>query len=658
MDAHRSKLWIPAAIVWIAWLAGLGLMWSYYRLHVMHPHFVWLVGLLAIQCAAAIVLVVWSLARIVRGPGRRGAAGWLLLGTAPLWLWAAHFGYGAWRMNEEHAPMTVPVKMIGTAVGSFADMFARARHRQRAASRHTLLFHDAAEMPQAQLDEIDRHVERMDKLLGRAPQGNIHWIRGEVFGAGAEPGGWSVRGLAIVTHPAAGVQDIDRHEVAHAVIERHAGPLAVPPTVLIEGWAESQSGYRPGLLAYRAQRRRGRGQVLSLRELTGRRYARGDWPVYEFGGALVEYLLDEYGGPKFLELYSTCRPETFGEDCRRVLGVDVDTLERQYWEFVDKRVRESAADLINPLLDVPLADGVDRDAWNAFARQYPDARRALAESLEHVSLDFRGTFASNDAEPKPIRVSITNDGPNRRLRVEGIDEHYVRVATPDRSFFARRRDGGQPWTLDLEYHRGDPFVEYCALRDSIDREADEFTVGGPEDIFKCRFVDAIDRDDFRVTRFERSDDGGEPVARLECEFTSGDTRHEESFVLLPARHWAMRECEASMTGKDFTAASRSRFEYDDPQLPAGVPTAAHWSYEWSRGSIHRDVTLADCKREPEAEAFELATFALSPSDLPGRARVPWYVTLTAFAGLASLLIGTALVVGARRKPPSAPNGGV
>lgn len=43
-------------------------------------------------------------------------------------------------------------------------------------------------------------------------------------------------------------------------------------------------------------------------------------PVYEQGGPLVDYILRTWGGERLFELYSTCRRETFAEDCRRILA--------------------------------------------------------------------------------------------------------------------------------------------------------------------------------------------------------------------------------------------------------------------------------------------------------------------------------------------------
>ena len=101
--------------------------------------------------------------------------------------------------------------------------------------------------------------------------------------------------------------EVDRHEVAHCVINRLFTPWSEPPALLLEGWAQANSGSDATQLAEDAWSSRAVGDWLSLRELTG-----PDWvgrhfgPVYGQGAPLVNYLLDKFGPEAFLELYTTC----------------------------------------------------------------------------------------------------------------------------------------------------------------------------------------------------------------------------------------------------------------------------------------------------------------------------------------------------------------
>jgi hypothetical protein len=78
------------AIGWIAWLISAVFVWIVYRWRVMHPHFLPLVSLLVVQIIAAAAALVFGVWRVLRGPRRWSAFGYLLLGTGPVWLWAGH----------------------------------------------------------------------------------------------------------------------------------------------------------------------------------------------------------------------------------------------------------------------------------------------------------------------------------------------------------------------------------------------------------------------------------------------------------------------------------------------------------------------------------------------------------------------------------------
>ena len=63
--------------------------------------------------------------------------------------------------------------------------------------------------------------------------------------------------------------------------------------------------------------------------------------VYAFGGAFSDFVIRKFGAPKFVALYLACRPGEFEDVCQRVLGVDVDTLEREFWADVERGREES-----------------------------------------------------------------------------------------------------------------------------------------------------------------------------------------------------------------------------------------------------------------------------------------------------------------------------
>jgi hypothetical protein len=144
---------------------------------------------------------------------------------------------------------------------------------------------------------------------------------------------------------------VDRHELAHAVLRQHYRSDSDPPFLLVEGWADSQAGPSRSTLAAGALESRNRWlSRLELTEDTSESYLREllgpSWyhrigaPVYDVGGAFVDFLLHHYGVERFLKLYFACRSGTCEADFRLVLGEDFEAVERKFWEEARKRAGE------------------------------------------------------------------------------------------------------------------------------------------------------------------------------------------------------------------------------------------------------------------------------------------------------------------------------
>ena len=80
-------------VLWGAWLAMLLYLYVQHRMAVVHPQFLPLIVLLAVQTLAAIGLLLGGVWRLVRGPERAQALAWGMLGTFPLWLVSAYASY-------------------------------------------------------------------------------------------------------------------------------------------------------------------------------------------------------------------------------------------------------------------------------------------------------------------------------------------------------------------------------------------------------------------------------------------------------------------------------------------------------------------------------------------------------------------------------------
>ena len=72
-----------AVVVWLAWLASYALTAYQLFARVTHPHFLPLISLMLLGCTAGIVAMASGLWRIIRGPSRLTAMGWLVLRHHP-----------------------------------------------------------------------------------------------------------------------------------------------------------------------------------------------------------------------------------------------------------------------------------------------------------------------------------------------------------------------------------------------------------------------------------------------------------------------------------------------------------------------------------------------------------------------------------------------
>jgi hypothetical protein len=268
------------------------------------------------------------------------------------------------------------------AAASLMEAQVQYAYPYRMESERLVMFYDdRITEPRRDLDAMEKHVARMEVITGKSLRAKIHWVRGELLGQGH----MALYGLALgspkspadwetADHP--DKVSMDRHELAHAVLHQHQPPDADPPTLLIEGWAESLAGptpqkraewardsrkfWRESTGAGPADRQRrdpftntargdvgegGRRRDSYLRELTGAaRYHHIDGAMYGVGSAFADFLVRKYGIERFLRLYFACKPGRFEADVQEYLGVDFDTMERDFWQDVDRLAGDKVAD--------------------------------------------------------------------------------------------------------------------------------------------------------------------------------------------------------------------------------------------------------------------------------------------------------------------------
>jgi hypothetical protein len=455
---HSSWLVRLAVLVWVAWLMLVGLMLGLLRLRVWHPHFLPVTTVFALLVAAGVAFLVVGVWRLIRGPRRVFALSVLLLGLAPLGFFAGHMMYGFSLAFSTQLELNLPLQALIPVGDSILDLIARFSYPQRTASERVEMI--ASPLPEAtarqQVAMMDRHISELESRLGRTGQRRVYWVRGPL---------WGLQGRAIdslcfgsrADEPAAdpaSLTKLDRHEVAHVVLSQFCTLDVQPPALLVEGWAEANSGIAPNALLLRAWSEWEMGRTYSLRELLGPEwYGRHEGAVYVQGALLVNYILRAFGPDRFVSLYTTCRQATFDEDCRRILGVTVDQLDRDYWADIEKAIGPDGYPRFW-LSSLPLGPGVNRVNWDRFISDYFNAIKRMLAPYQHVWWTADWTDSSTEPNGQPAiygrRKEYKRSGPFRLLRMVSRDFEELFLAHPEHSFQAVRKVAGDEWEIREE----------------------------------------------------------------------------------------------------------------------------------------------------------------------------------------------------------------
>jgi hypothetical protein len=254
-----------------------------------------------------------------------------------------------WHSFNQLKKRDLPVPLMRMAGASLMEVQARYFYPQRLETDNLIMIYgDSVIDPHADAEAMSRHVAELEEMTGLRHRSKIWWVRGSLLGFE----GLALYGLALGSSksPAA---SLDRHELAHAVFHQYTDPDADPPTLLMEGWAESQSvdgktlaeralasrrffsewGLALGKMS-ESERSEFLGTLVDaegcqnlfakysteggigsyVRELTGPFwYHHATGPVYSVGGAFTAFLLRRYSTQQFVELYLKCRPATFAK---------------------------------------------------------------------------------------------------------------------------------------------------------------------------------------------------------------------------------------------------------------------------------------------------------------------------------------------------------
>ena len=619
----------------------------YYEFRADHPSYIPILGTLSLLAVAGIVLIVSSVTRLIREPNRVRTIGWLLIA-------AAHLGCGAWILWRDRSPSSPPIKWAAATASSVADAVGRWRNPLRSSSARVLLFHDKPGEASGELGQLDEHVVRMENLLKQQPAGTAHLFRGPVFDTTDDAGGWYLCGLAVVDRPEPKIGYLERHELAHVLIDRYCDATARPPSLLVEGWAEAQSGYEHGFLAKRAWQRRCRGERMSLAAMTGGAWYDGNgMHCYSFGGPLVDYILRVHGAPKFLELYTTCRPDSFADDVSRVLGVTLDELDVQYWEDVARQVTSEPSELADQLAGAPLAEGINPEEWQAFSSSLVaefDRPQVEAEPV-YKQIAFSYTRDSRPTGDHAEVAEIIQAGDRHRLlRRAGAVEEIV-LATPVASCLLTKSADGN-WSLSEWESGGRRPADYW---NNV-----AWICGDGHDRRRRLLSEALherSRQDLRITKFTFDSVERERVAQIEFTFPSlledkacGVTVRLE---LLPERQFAIREFEVRRATAKKSNVESGQFEYppDDPRSSLATGSETHYSSDKPK-LVTKWKLLQHKKWTVDEAVFDPQTYGISQAAVDAPYRPAWYLWIWAALAPLSLLSGIVLLARSRRQLPS------
>ena len=648
-----------ALLAWIAWLVGLVWIAGVFWMQTLQPKCWPLVVLLAAQVFAAVIVAGTGTWHMIRGPRRTAALAWMLLGMAPVCLWATHLSYGVWYAQGRQLDPNLLIRMSRPMFLALADAATRVLYRQRTEGRYVVMIHNGImNSPQEDVSTMDRHLERMQSLLGRKMKSKVYWVRGPLLGVtGRGGGGWALGSSDTAEHEPGKLPYVDVHEAAHAIIETldHAD-YCVPldrdvPAILSEGWAETQSGHPETFLVQRAWNQRRRRLTLSLGELTSEDwYRRHLQPAYDQGSPLVEYMLQEFGPEKFFELYITCRRKTFETDCQRVLGVTLEELDRAFWNYVEQQVDPDGTGVLG---FVQLAPDVDRDLWREFARGHLAATEQVRRLPDRLHAHSEAISKSPQAEPSQRHrvdsVDLLVDGDRWRLLEQYGGPRHLTVASPGGCFRAAQDSDAQTWRLLGRPQMGSTELDCRYQQQQILGAAFPF-LGHYSLVVGGRGVwNALSKP--LITHIEHVSHDRRDLIRIAFE-NRGELSDEVSYTggelyVDPASSWSIRLAELRADRGD-DSQSRCRLLFELQPRGDGPPLLRNHHVVWKRGEQTtfsvRSTTSYDFAPQVAAADFSPATYGITLPRPESSRRLSWYLAVSISLALLTLVGGAATLI--------------
>lgn len=376
---HRA-----AISVWVTMLGSVVLYLLFVWLSVWRPHVAWwwlTAGLVVLPAAVSFCLMIYQLF----GRGRIRAIGVFMISVVPL-VWLASFLWSTINViGSGDLNLSTPMRALGLWVGSYFELEARWRFPRITEGEHAMLFDDGtAPNVKSLVADMDKHIKNMAATLETpVPKVKARWVRGALLGhQGRAIGAWALCGK---NQNVDQLDHLDRHEVAHVTLTTMCPISQDMPMLLAEGWAQSQS-VDPAKAILRLSNTKRNGDALSLNYIITNGYGSSTGPAYDYGGPLVIYLIERFGGAQFVELYGGVRRESFPQDVERITGVAWDQLEEDFWNWLESRHQWARENIkkTNESVRISFDRAQDKPLWQEIL--------ASAE-MAHTSIKVPGNLA-------------------------------------------------------------------------------------------------------------------------------------------------------------------------------------------------------------------------------------------------------------------------
>ncbi len=328
--------WFLVALTWLSFLGAALLYYSFTFSENWRPSLAWWILTTAIISLMLIVNGWLVIKRLWYGSRGTWSLVLLMVAATPI----VGFACYTWQLAQtvqqrSDLKFDDPTRTTMMWVSNYFELESRIRAPYRTSGNHVELFETKPNGTSEKLvAQMDRHIQAMAQQLNSdLPNTKMAWVRGSIGGQTARAiGAWAI---CDDREQSDSLSYLDKHENAHTLITLLSTPRQNPPMLLAEGWATSQSEDRETLIK-RLQTMVRMGSARQLTDLVSdSSYGSSTAPAYNHGGPFVIYLLERFGGSKFLQLYLGVARETFADDVNRILGTPLESLETGFWDWLD-----------------------------------------------------------------------------------------------------------------------------------------------------------------------------------------------------------------------------------------------------------------------------------------------------------------------------------